>query len=407
MRSTKLRRRSRVFRRRHVGAVIGKICLWLLVIPALIGGYYLAGYLFDRPQQPAVTDPSDTVTTAPSTTPTVPSGTDTPSGGETDTPSAVSGLRGVWMPTGLLSDPAAYADTLTAAADAGYNAVIVDVKDADGRLWYISATELAVEAHAIQSRAVSIEQLQQTAQTLQNEYRLTLVPRVYAFRDNTAPRYLETARISLSKGGGVWYDNDPAAGGRRWLNPYAADARRYIVGLVSELKQAGFSLTVVDGIEFPSQETSAYYGEPDVLATPRGELLTRFSTQLNEAVGADGWIYACTALAAVGEKTAVYGGNPVTYQTAAVSPLILPSEWGSRLTVNGEKISRPSENPYETATLLFSQLKARLTLMGNATPTVVPWMEAEFSAPLLKAWRESAGSEAPYILYSADGTYTF
>ncbi|MBO5796767.1 MAG: hypothetical protein J6R77_00280, partial [Clostridia bacterium] len=118
-----------------------------------------------------------------------------------------------------------------------------------------------------------------------------------------------------------------------------------------------------------------------------------------------------TGLAAVGEKTQVYGGNPVTYGAAAVSPWVLPGDMGSRLTVGGDKVSKPKDHPYEAATLLFSQLKARLGLMEQP-PVVVPWLQAEGYdatevAAQVKALSEQFGAGAPYILYHPKGDYTF
>ena len=411
MRATKIRRRSRMFRRRHVGRTIAKVCAWLLVIPAVIGGYFLAKHLFTKtPVSRGEEDvPAVVTTTEPTAAPTRPE-EPTPEKEPEDT--ALKDLRGFWLPGALLSDVSRYEATLTAATEAGYNTVVVDLKDADGKLWYASATELAEQARAVKEGALTVEELTAVAKTLKETYHLTLIPRLYAFRDNTAPRYLDTARVSV-KGSPrtVWYDNDPSAGGRRWLNPYAADARRYIVELAAELKAAGFSRILLDGVQFPNQESSAYYGDASVTAVPREEVLAGFVSQLNEALGKNGWLLTATALAAVGEKTTAYGGNPVTYGAPAVAPWVMPGEMGGSLTVGEEKVKQPAAHPYEAVSLLLSQLHSRLQLMENA-PTAVPWLQAgglsaEAVATEQKALRETFGEGAPYLLYSAKGVYDF
>lgn len=411
MRKTKIRRRNRVFRRRRVGRTIGKIVLWLLVIPALIGGYYLAEYLFTR----ETAQPVD----APTTETTVSTGGDTaPTQAETPVPqtpdrTAPTNLRAIWLPTAALFDLSAWEDTLSGAQTAGYNAVIVDVKDADGNLWYASQTELALAARATKDAALTLSALQEAADTLET-YSLTLVPRLYAFRDNTAPRYLEAAKVSVQGDPtSTWYDNDPSAGGRRWLNPYAADARRYITALSAELSNAGFSLLMLDGVQFPDQEYLAYYGDATQTALSRSELMAQFAAEMNAAVGEDGWLLCSTALAAVGEQTTVYGGNPVTFGAPAVSPWVLPSQMGKQLTLSGETVAAPAEHPYEAVTLLLSQLNARLQFMEeSARPVIVPWLQADgYSAAQIaeevRAVTAQLGTDAPYILYRADGRYTF
>lgn len=414
MKRTRIRRRSRVFRRRHVGRTIGKICLWLLIIPVAIGGYYLAEFLVNREPSPSPDTPADTsvVVTEPSAAPTtVP----------TDEPETagdglrLSELRAIYLPSTVLRDVTAYADTLTAASAAGYNAVIVDLKDADGTLWYVSATELALTARAARADALTLEELRAAATTLKENYHVTLVPRLFAFRDNTAPRNLETARVTVAgEPSTCWFDGSPTAGGRRWLNPYTADARRYITSLASELTGAGFPLLMLDGVQFPDREVRAYYGDASQTALSRSAVLTQFVSEMNEAVGTNGWLLCETALAAVGEKTTVYGGNPVTYGAPAVSPWTLPSGLGSKLTLGGETVASPAAQPYEALSLLLTQLQARLQLMDAAAPrpVVVPWLQADGYTPAQiadqqRAVTEHFGESAPYILYSESGQYAF
>lgn len=411
MRATKIRRRSTVFRRRRVGRVIGKVCLWLLVIPAVVGGYFLAQHLFgDAPREPVSTS---TPTTVPTTAPTVSTAPTSPPQDDLPDQTALTGLRGIYLPTAALRSLAEWDDTLTAAAAAGYNAVLFDLKDVNGRVWYTSATPLAQEARAVQEDALTAEELRQVIDTLAN-HGLTAVPRLYAFRDNTAPRYLETARVSVAGSpGAVWYDNDPSAGGRRWLNPYSADARRYVTALATELKEIGFSLLMLDGVQFPAQESQAYYGNAEQTAAPRNEVLTLFVNEMNDAVGEESWLLCATALAAVGEQTTVYGGNPVAYGAPAVSPWVLPSSFGSRLSLGGEKLSDPAGHPYEAVTLLLTQLKARLEFIEQAErPVIVPWLQGEgYSAAQIaeqqRAVADCFGEDAPYILYAPDGDYPF
>lgn len=410
----KRRRRSRVFRRRRIGPLIGKIFLWLLVIPALIGGYYLAEYLFNRPaEEPTVAPPAVTAPTEPKPTEPPKSDPDTEpdTKPEPDT-TALKGIKAIYLPVKALRDLSRWDATLSAAQKAGYNAVLFDLKDATGKVWYTSATEWAKEARSVDEDALTVEQLQAAVATLKETYQLTAIPRLFAFRDHTAPRYLETARVSV-KGSpsSVWYDNDPSAGGRRWLNPYAPDATAYITALATELRNFGFPLLMLDGVQFPGQESQAYYGNEEQTALSRDEVLKGFVQKMNEAVGETGWLLSATALASVGEKTNVYGGNPVTYGAPAVSPWVIPGDMGSRLTVGGDKVSKPGDHPYEAASLLFSQLKARLGLMEQP-PVIVPWLQAEgYSkaevAKEVQALTEQFGESAPYILYHPDGTYKF
>lgn len=411
MRQSRIRRRSRMFRRRHGGVTFGKVLLWLLVIPVAIGGYFLAQFLFEGGGgKPAVapTTPTTnvTVTPPPQTTPSAPTVPNISDGTNVKT------IKALYLPTSLLYAPETWTATLQAASDAGYNTVIADIKDADGRLWYTSSSPLAETARAVQKNAVSAEALSALRDALQKEWGLTLVPRVYAFRDHTAPRYLENARVTVQGDtDAAWYDDKPDEGGRRWLNPYAEEAQGYILEIATELHNMGFPLLMVDGVQFPDQEARAYYGTAEETALPRGDVLANFAAQMHQAVGKDGWILTVGAVAAVGEKTGVYGANPATFGVGVIAPWALPSSFGGKLTLGGETVASPTARPYEAASLLFHQLKARLQLM-ESPPQVMPWLQAQGYgaaevAAQVTALHEQLGADVPYVLYDPDGNYMF
>ncbi len=406
MKRKRIRQRRRVFRRRRNAAAFDRALLWLLVIPVAVGGYFLAQFLFAREANaPTIAPTTPTVGTT-TTAPTVP--TSPPPAQEEGEES----LRAVYLPSAVLREPTMWTQTLQAASGAGYNAVIVDVKDAEGLVWYASASPLAAAARSVQSRAISVEALAALRDTLQTEWGLALIPRVFAFCDHTAPRYLEAARVTVQGDPHtVWYDDKPDEGGRRWLNPYAEEAQQYILEIVAELQGLGFPMLILDGVQFPRQEARAYYGDATQTALARGDVLANFVSAVDKTLGKGGWMLAADGMAAVGEKTAVYGANPATFGAAAVAPWSLPSSLGSKLELGGETVLAPREHPYETATLLFQQLKTRLQLMERA-PRVVPWLQAEgypteAVAAQVTALREQFGADAGYILYHPEGKYVF
>lgn len=417
MRRTTIRRRNRLFRRRRVGQVILKVFLWLLVIPAAIGGYFLARHLLDRPvERTPEPDPAVTATaTLPVTAPTAPLPTappETDPGVEPPEPPAeekspLEGLRGIWLPAEALRDPDKWDGTLRAAAEGGITCGVVDLKDADGKLWYQSATDWAAAARGIQKKALTREELTAGAARLWEEYGIRVIPRLFAFRDNLAPRYLETARVGVQGNRSItWFDGDPNGGGRRWLNPYAPDARAYITGLAAELKEWGFSLLMLDGVQFPDRESKAWYGDPEQTALPRDRVLADFCREISAVFGDDNWILCSTPLAAVGEKTGVYGGNPLTFGAPGASPWARPADMGSRLRLAGEKVSSTGSHPYEASLLLFRQLAARLNLMDQP-PLLLPWLDAEAAGAQIAALTECFGEGCGYILYQEKGKYAF
>ena len=298
------------------------------------------------------------------------------------------GLRAFYAPLSLLRDQAALDAQLEAAAAAGLNAVLFDLKDQEGHLYYQSATELAAQSQAAVADALTLEQLKSAAGNL------------------------DTAKITLS-GGLTWYDDNPSAGGKRWLNPYAPDAHRYIADMAAELKNMGFTALMLDGVQFPNQESSADYGSSELTSLSRGQVLQKFVTDLSAAFGDGRVILSMPGLAGFGEETKVFGGNPLTFGEAVAAPVLLPSALGSRLSVGETTVDSPAAHPYEAVQLAMSQLSLRIQLMEEADrPAVMPWLQAyDYSAQQIRdqirGVTEVSGDQAAYILYHPQGAYDF
>ena len=132
----------------------------------------------------------------------------------------------------------------TAAArleEAGADALILEVKDQEGKLAWTSALAVAARAQVNGTQAAG-EALRQW-----NEGEVYTIARVCCFRDNSAPYYYN--RMALRQGSNNWRDEL----GLRWLSPAQADAQAYIAGLCGELAALGFDEIVLEHFSFPVQ----------------------------------------------------------------------------------------------------------------------------------------------------------
>lgn len=162
------------------------------------------------------------------------------------------------------------------AAQAGGGALIVEMKAADGRLAWQSATELAAQLGVNAADGKTAQAVRELAQS--GEF--YLVARVHAFKD---PK-LANARIGilLTKGGNRWYDRR----GVCWSSPANQQAADYLAALCLELAEMGFDEILLDDAGYP------WEGEVNVLATsdnrpedrtvPVSAFLTRLSGALRE-----------------------------------------------------------------------------------------------------------------------------
>ena len=185
-----------------------------------------------------------------------------------------------------------------AVADAGGNALVVEMKAGTGMLAWQSQAKLAASLYvnaADNSAAAAIQELAQNGE-------LYLVARVHCFRDPV----LTNAWISplMTQEDRVWYD----LYGIGWSSPASQTAADYLSALCVELADMGFDEVLLDDAGYPC------LGDMDALATgdnrpedrtvPVAAFLQRLDRELEER-GVYLSVYAYEALTAGGE---VYSG---------------------------------------------------------------------------------------------------
>lgn len=218
----------------------------------------------DRPAEPAPTASSSPVliTDAPEEGSSSPAGTEGP-----------SPLHAV-----LVSQTALLAGTAAdQAAATGGNAVVLDMKNDDGTLNYVSAVPLAVSAGASGSDPTA-----NTAIRALTAGELYTVARVSCFRDHALPGY--DAELAIHTNSGYrWIDYEEI----RWSSPADETVRAYLTDLCVELAGLGFDEILLTNCGYPADSagTLGYIRKGE--AYPAGALdtvIAPFLTQLRTAL---------------------------------------------------------------------------------------------------------------------------
>ena len=163
-----------------------------------------------------------------------------------------------------------------AVAAAGGTALVVEMKNMNGKLAWQSQAPLAAQLGA----SAADNSAAQAVQTLSQTTDLYLVARVQCFRDPILARN----RIGslMTRGGNVWHDYQ----GLGWSSPASQQAVDYLSALCLELADMGFDEILLDSAGYPNS------GEVNVLATsdnrpedltvPVSAFLERLSGELAE-----------------------------------------------------------------------------------------------------------------------------
>ncbi len=400
----KLHRNRRVFRSRHP---LARGILWAVIAAAVVGlSFFGAKYITEHPLEP---DIEQSAAPAPSeSTPIEPESTPNDNIPDPIAPTH-DAMRGFYLPTASILNSHSLSNTLQQAANAGFTHVIFDLKDSDGNLYFRSETSRAVQANAFTDNSLSLDEVKATLTTIR-EAGLLPIPRLYAFMDAKAARVLANARITVQGNPTyVWYDGKPDNGGRPWLNPYADEAQLYIIEMAKELRDLGAAGIMLDGVQFPRQTSSAYFGDSTL---SHDEVLTAFIEKARTMLGdACPVLLSCTADGALGNDTAVYGGNPLTFTPTIASPMLLTGSMPAQFTIGNDTIDNNPDNLAATVTALVNQLSLRIKVMPqDRQPILTPWLQTQDYTPTqIKAAISGCldGGADRYILYHPDGIYDF
>ena len=360
-------------------------------------GFFGAKYFTEHPISPE-DKPSSSAASEPSSINTPES--IVPDTADSDKDKGLQSLKAFYLPDSALGDETALKNTLSQAAKAGLDSVVLDMKDADGRLHYRSTVSQAVQVNAFTDSARELSTLRSLFSVIQ-EAGLKPIVRLYAFQDNAAARALADCRIGYQgQPGWVWYDGDPQNGGKAWLNPYSDGAQLYIIDLARELRDAGAAAVLLDGVQFPTFTGSADFGTSSNTTMSHGEVLKAFVEHARKLLG-NGCpvLVACPEKSALGTDTRAYGANPLTFHASFAAP---------QLAISAALDDESSQSEMQAR---LTQLTARIKVMSaEEQPVLSPILQTDdTSAETLKqgiAACEAAGIRS-YILYHSQGRYDF
>lgn len=148
----------------------------------------------------------------------------------------VYAMRAVWMTLEQLQSGGAAAVTAQ-----GANTVVLDMKQEDGMLNYVSGLEEAQKVSAREDQVTALIQAMHQAD-------IRVVAAVSCFRDDVMGNKSQYALLTNS--GYHWrYDDENLY----WANPTREAARAYVAGVVGELAGLGFDEILLYNCGFPTQ----------------------------------------------------------------------------------------------------------------------------------------------------------
>lgn len=256
------------------------------------------------------------------------------------------------------------------------NAVVIDVKDDNGRITFQMDSPVVAETEACE---ILIQDMPALMARLE-AHEIYPIARVVAFRDP----YLAERKPewSLHRADGSIYRDSQ---GLAWVNPYKKEVWDYLIEIGKEAGKAGFKEIQFDYIRFAVDRTmkDVVYDEEDVRGRNKTEVIAEFTAYAGEALKEEGLFVSADVFGAIIKSQEDADAVGQDYAAMAgildyICPMIYPSHYGD----GNFGIAHPDQAPYDT---VYQALLGSKEKLGNGVENlkVRPWLQ-DFTASYLK-----------------------
>ena len=276
-------------------------------------------------------------------------------------------LQAVALSLETAKDPTALSAFLTSAKSDGANAVVLELKDTAGTLWYRSSVAQAEEYGAVSENAVEITQIVETIKSAG----LTPIAKLSAFMDKTAPSSPRNNGYFYGDSTSAWWDNAVDKGGKPWLNPYKKVACDYLIALQNELISKGFDVILWHKVEFPEVRSmaSANMGSEAEGITQQQALNNFIARCETEAEKSGATVFVSYPVsAAFGLNESWFGGNPSGLKAKNVAPELDFATFNGTLTIGDTAVD--FSNSQTAVRQIMSAYLAKATGVDRVLPVI-------------------------------------
>ncbi len=313
-------------------------------------------------------------------------------------------LRGIYLTGWTAGTPARLARALTLfEGDSILNAVVIDIKDATGRLSYQPLDGGLVAMGVGTNRIKDLESVIDTF----HQRGIYVIGRLTVFQDPFyAAKYPSEALID-TRTGLVWRDYKDIT----WLRPDSAAVAEYTATIARDAYAQGFDEINLDYVRFPSDGELKYI-DLSTFTKNKAETMQDFFRTMREALAgiplsAD--VFGLTMSArddvGIGQKAVL-----IAPQVDALAPMLYPSHFW-----NGSYgIEVPAEKPYEVMYQALSDGIAKLEAVGIDRDKIRPWFQdfdllgVSYDASMVRAQIQAAADLGIYswMMWDPRNDYT-
>lgn len=277
------------------------------------------------------------------------------------------------LPVTALTSTDALTSALNSAKEGGYTAIAVTLKDKGGKLYYKTASEMAMS----DDNAVAGELYAGQICSMIKAAGFTPIASVNLLEDNNRYGANRDGAYRFSGTTSTWLDNSVENGGKPWLSPFDNDTQSYAAFIANEVSTAGFEYVIFDGIVFPPFRNSDLNIVGDIVksADRYKSLVNVANIAVNAAHQNDSIAVVKLSAGGIIDGTAE-AFKPAELNTDYIAVFYTVSEIPGTAVINGEEIALSELAAFDKAETVLGEIKR---LAGEDKVIIPVIRQAEFS----------------------------
>lgn len=297
-------------------------------------------------------------------------------------------VKAVYMSSWVAASPKPYQHVLDLVEKTEVNAVVLDIKDATGRISFLTNEPLVQQTGSPENRIKDIVGLIQQLHS-KNIY---VIGRISTFQDPYLTKVKPEWAVMKKSDGTVWKDRK----GLSFLDPANTSVWDYTVALAQASYGVGFDEINFDYIRYPSDGNVKDINYKLAEGQTRADNMEKFHAHLHQRLRIEQNIPISADLFGLttSEKTDMGIGQVLERALPYfdyIGPMVYPSHYAK-----GEYgVARPAENPYTIVLRAMQDAEKKINVLKN-DPTLPQEFKDRISFQQIRPWIQDFDMGATY-----------
>ena len=290
-------------------------------------------------------------------------------------PPAPDAVRGIYI-SGPMAGSAYMDELVTLVDETELNAVVIDIKDDEGRLTYQAGAGTAAELGACIPYIQNVPGLVADL----NAHGIYTIARIVAFKDPFLAKAKPELALRDQSGTAI-----AESGAASWVNPFEKQVWTYLEEVALNAAEAGFDEVQFDYVRFPTDGSAQIDYGPAGEGKEKKDAIAGFLTEVTSQLHDKGVRCSADVFGTIitNPADAEYVGQDFV-QLAQIVDKICPMVYPSHYAANSFGLSVPDSQPYETIHAALQYAASSLFgFEAERANCVRPWLQ-DFTATWVK-----------------------